>query len=112
MSRFTVKTGQGLFPPIEVEIEGKVLQVRKMTRAVTSEVSRLAGEIKDHSIDAIYKELEILLGPCPEIDGLDLQEASQIFSYIMSELTSRAKGRNADDGGEKNAPEPGGESTH
>jgi hypothetical protein len=107
MPKFVVGQGRGLFSPIEVEIEGKVLQVKKMTRAVTAEVSRLAGEIKDHSIDSIYKELEILLGPGPEIDGLDLQEASQVFAYIMSALTSRAKTRTADDGGEKNAPEPG-----
>lgn len=117
MNRFTI--GGGLYAPLEVEIDGQVFRVRKISRAVVSELDKIhaAYEAKLDGLDETrkvyaalersYEELGLMLGPEAKvaIEGLDIREASELMTFITSRVMNPDKATEADP--EKNAPKPG-----
>ena len=118
MNRFTI--GGGLYSPLEVEIDGQVFRVRKISRAVVSELDKVhaAYEAKLDGLDETrkvyaalersYEELGLMLGPEAKgaIEGLDIREASEVMTFITSRIMNPEKKGDAPDP-EKNAPKPG-----
>ena len=100
MPKLTIDTKESLFKPIEVEIDGKVFEVKRFTRAVAQEVEKLDTQIQGGKLDAAYRQLEIFLGENKAIGNLDLNQVNEITRFIVKNIISPEPE-------EKNEPKPG-----
>jgi hypothetical protein len=98
-----LKIDTSLFEPIEIEIDGKVYEARRLTRDVFKEIQALDEEISAGNIEAGYKLLEMLLGQeaVDVISGLDISIVNQICDFIVNRVATTGEA-------EKNGPKSGG----
>jgi hypothetical protein len=104
MPKLTIETGKSLYKPIEIEIDGKVFQVKRLTRAIIQEIEALDSETSKGNLDAAYRRLELLLEKNEAIDNLDLQQIGQITDFVVRNILVPEKE-------EKNVSEPGDKSS-
>jgi len=100
MPTLKIDTQKSLFKPIEVEIDGKVFEVKRLTRTVAQEIEKFSKQINDGQLDAAYLQLEMFLGEDEAIGNLDLHQVNEITRFIVKNIISPEEE-------EKNAPKPG-----
>ena len=103
MPKLTINTQKSLYSPIEVEVNGKIFQVRRLTRSILQEVARLDTEVSSGKLDMAYERLEILLhAKSKAFDSLVIEEVGEITEFIIKSVFSPEKS-------EKNESRPEGE---
>ena len=92
MPKLRIDTKKSLYKPIEVEIDGKVFQVRRLTRDVLQEAERLDSEVASGKLDAAYERLEFLLQTKSKIfNKLSVEEVGEVTRFITSSMLSPEK---------------------
>jgi hypothetical protein len=92
MPKLRIDTKKSLYKPIEVEIDGKVFQVRRLTRDVLQEAERLDSEVASGKLDAAYERLEFLLQTKNKIfNKLSVEEVGEVTRFITSSMLSPEK---------------------
>ena len=100
-----INTEKSLYKPIQVEVNGQMLTVVRVTKAVIKELDRLANLAIDGDVEAAYKQLELFFGKKHKVfETLEVREVREINKYITTQLFKSEK-----TGGdqEKKAKEPG-----
>jgi len=102
MPKLTIDTKESLFDPIEIEIDGEMFEVERLTRPLLFKIEEFMKQIEDGSFDAGYKLIELLLGEkaLDAISGLDLIQVNKISTFITDSITQLS-------GEEKNESKPG-----
>ena len=104
MPKLVINTEKSLYKPIEVEIDGKVYKVRKLTRDVLQKVEGFDKNVSSGNLDAAYGRLEFLLeAKAKTFNGLIVQEVGEITEFITKAAFSPEKS-------EKNESRPEAES--
>ena len=104
MPKLVINTEKSLYKPIEVEIDGKVYKVRKLTRDVLQKVEGFDKDVSSGNLDAAYGRLEFLLeAKVKTFNGLIVQEVGEITEFITKAAFSPEKS-------EKNESRPEAES--
>jgi hypothetical protein len=104
VSRLIIKTEESLYKPVEVEIDGQVYQVARVTRSIQRQLLELDEAWKRGELDAAFLRLEVLIGPQEFIEKLDVQQANAITEYIVRKVYAPSKEDRAE---EKKASEAG-----
>lgn len=86
MARLTIDTKKSLYKPIEIEVNGKVYLVKRITRPIIVELDKLAKNALDGDVEAAYKQVELLLGKDKSLDELELREVNEIVTYITQQI--------------------------
>jgi hypothetical protein len=81
MSRLIIDTS--LFSPIEIEVNGRVYPVTRITRPVQVKMVELDRAWERGDIDVPFRRLVLLLGEHPEFDDLDISEVNKIIQDII-----------------------------
>ena len=109
MSRLVINTEESLYRPVEVEIDGQVYQVARITRPVQRKLLELDDQLRAGNLDAAYTRLELLIGKQDFIEKIDVQQASKITQYIIQKVYAptpedRVEEKKAPEAGEKTQP--------
>lgn len=101
--RFKLSTTESLYPPIEIEVDGKVYLTRRFSNPLLHELKALEAKAKAGDPDAIMKQIEMVC-PIPRkiLEIFDVRELQDLVDHIHS--TIFAKDEVA---AQKNAPSPG-----
>lgn len=93
-----------LFDPIEIEIDGEVFKVERLTRALLLKIGELMEEDDDKSLESGYKVLELVLGEraYEVISELDIRRVNEIVEFIKDNISPSTSE-------EKNESKPGDE---
>lgn len=91
MSKLKIDTKNSLYEPVEVEINGKTFQVKKITREIGQQLADFDAQIQKGNTDAIYQRLELVIGKNKEIDQLGIHEAITIMKFIIHKAFSPEK---------------------
>lgn len=91
MNRFVLDTRKSLYAPIEVEIDRKIYQTIKITRAVKSELFQIEKEIpielKDGDNNSMRKWICFMFDIDNEIlEKLDVREVEDIYIFTNAKL--------------------------
>lgn len=104
MPKLSIKTDESLYKPIEVEIDGKLYRVKRLTRALIQDVAAMDAETAKGDLDAAFRRLEILLEDKPPVESLDIQQVARITEFIIrSVLTPEPAEKNGSKPGEPNS---------
>jgi len=97
-----LKIDTSLFRPIEIEIDGKVYESKRLTRNIFQEIEQLQKEIETGSVEAGYKLLKLLLGDecMAVVSELDISLVNKITAFIMENASKIGQE-------EKNESKPG-----
>lgn len=104
MSRLVINTEESLYKPVDIEIDGQVYTVARITRPIQRQIMKLDEQWKSGDLDAAYKRLELLIGPQPFMEKIDVQQVNAITEYIVRKVYAPSKEDRAE---EKKAPEAG-----
>lgn len=104
MSRLVINTEESLYKPVDIEIDGQVYTVARVTRPIQRRILELDEEWKKGNLDAAYQRLELLIGSQPFMEKLDVQQVNTITEYIVRKVYAPSKEDRAE---EKKAPEAG-----
>lgn len=86
MPRLKVESAKSLYAPIEVEIDGHVFTLKKVTQKMLTEVGRLDEEIPRGNLEAAWKRLEVLFGPSDVFSGLDIFQVGDIIRFVVRSI--------------------------
>jgi len=86
MNRLKIDTTRSLYRPIEVEIDGKVFEVKPLTRAKLRTLAGLEKRIREGDAEAAYEQLEIMLGKKANLEKLTLQHVNEIVSFVTMQI--------------------------
>ena len=100
MPKFKVDTKASLFEPVEIEIDGKIFKVKKITREIIQEVEKLDKDAAKGDADSVFKRLELLIGEGDEINRLGIDDVVEITKFIIENAFSPKAA-------EKNSSRPG-----
>ncbi len=92
MSRIVVDSSKSLLPPVEVEIDGQVFQVRRIDRDAQRLLVEFDARVRSGDLDASYEQLEFLLGEAAReaINRLDIRQVDDLLLRIVKALYGRA----------------------
>lgn len=113
--RISVSTAKSLHNPLEVEINGKVYEVR-LNRPIFQELAEMEKEYKKlvpqtekpgfDAVFLLYEQVELMTGaPKEEIAQLDFNDLKVIVEFVMTEYYKPPKTEEAKE--EKNGLKPG-----
>jgi len=104
MPKLVINTEKSLYKPIEVEIDGKVFFVRRITRDILKKLEEYDARILSGEPVVEWLRLEFLFQTKSKtLDKLSLEEADGTFKFIINSIFSPEKS-------EKNESRPEGES--
>lgn len=86
MSHLKISTTKALYKPIEVEIDGKMLQAIPITRAVLRKMGELEKRIRAGEAYCAYDQLELIFGTEKAFDDLDLRHVNEIVNHVTTQL--------------------------
>lgn len=105
MSQRLNVTDPSLFPPLEVEVEGQVYLVKKLTRPMWNAITRLLERQKAGDMNAFYEQVPLVTEiPVEVADSLGFQEVQLIVKFITDKLFTPLAGLTD---AEKKVSEPG-----
>jgi len=104
VKRLVINTEESLYKPVDVEIDGNVYPVARITRPIQRQIMEFDEQWKKGDLDAAYRRLELLIGPQPFMEKLDVQQVNAITEYIVRKVYAPTKEDRAE---EKKAPEAG-----
>jgi len=99
MPRLTIELEKSLYPPIEVEINGQIFTLKRITQRMLSEIGHLDEEIPKGNLEAAWKRLEVFFGPSEIFSQLDIFQVGDIIRFIIRSII-------APETEEKNASRP------
>lgn len=99
MPRLKIESEKSLYPPIEVEIDGQIFSLQKVTQKMLMEIGRLDGEIPKGNLEAAWKRLEVLFGPNEAFSKLDIFQVGEIINFVVRSIV-------APEAAEKNGSRP------
>jgi len=82
---FKVNTKKSIFKPIEIEIDGKVYEIKKITTEILEEVSKYEEEARQGKIGALVRQLVAVSGgaiPESVAKKIDIRDIIGILDYI------------------------------
>jgi len=92
--RLVIETRKSLYDPIEFEIDGKVYQSKKATRAVLSELNKLDEQKPLENDDVLYKAIQALFEvDTKTLDKLDKREVQDIYVFMKKKFFEIEKQR-------------------
>ena len=100
----SIDTKKSLYKPIEIEIDGKIFQVKRIPRDVLLKIERLGEEALKGNVVAGYQQLELLIGKSEYVDRLDIREVNEIIGFITEKIYKLEKTETEE---EKNESKPG-----
>lgn len=83
MPKLTVDTKASLYEPVEVEIDGKIFQVKKMTKEIIQKLAELDALVRKGKTYAIFQRVELMIGKSEEVSRLGVGEAIKIMKFII-----------------------------
>ena len=86
MPKFKVNTKTSLFEPVEIEIDGKIFKVKKITKEINQQIIELDKKAREGDSEAIFQRLELLIGPSKEFNNLGLDEVVSITKFISENI--------------------------
>jgi hypothetical protein len=105
MPKLSITTDKSLYAPIDVEIDGKLYRVKRMTRTLIQEIAALDAETGKGDLDAAFRRMEILFEQKPPIDKLDIQQVGKITEFIVRNVLAPEQAeKNGSKPGEQNLP--------
>jgi hypothetical protein len=111
--RISVSTAKSLHNPLEVEINGKVYEV-KLNRPIFQKLAEIEKEYKKletekpgfDAVFLLYDQVELMTGaPKEDISQLDFTDLKVIVEFVMTEYYKPPKTEEAKE--EKNGLKPG-----
>ena len=86
MPRLKIESEKSLYPPIEVEIDGQVFSLQRVTQKMLMEIGRLDEEIPKGNLEAAWKRLEVLFGPNELFSKLDIFQVGEIINFVVRSI--------------------------
>jgi len=81
-----LKIDTSLYDPIEVEIDGEIFRVKKITRDMLQKIQELDTETGKGNLEAAYQRLELFIGKHKVINNLALEDLIEITNFIVTNL--------------------------
>uniref|UniRef100_A0A6M3MFG3 Tail assembly chaperone n=2 Tax=viral metagenome TaxID=1070528 RepID=A0A6M3MFG3_9ZZZZ len=91
MPRLTIDLEKSLYPPIEVEIDGKIFVLKKVTQKMLKKIGQLDEEIPKGNLEAAWERLEVLFGPHKIFSNLDIFQVGQIIGFVIKSIMTTDK---------------------
>lgn len=86
MGKLILSTTKDLYKPIEIEIDGKNFQVKRVTREILEKVAELDQSAKDGNLHAAYQQVELLIGKNKVINALDIRQIGKLIQHVIDSL--------------------------
>ncbi len=86
MPRLKIDTKKSLYDPIEVEIDGKVYKVKKITRPLLKKIGEYDKAVAEGDLESAYKRLELFIGKHKILSELSLNELIEITNFVITNL--------------------------
>lgn len=82
--RFKLSTTESLYPPVEIEIDGKVYKTRRFSHPLLVQLKALEKSALDGDSESLMKQIELVL-PVPRkfLDLFDIRELQQLIDHIQ-----------------------------
>lgn len=105
-NRFVLSTKKSLFDPIEVEVDGKIYQSRKLNRPLFDEIRKHEKSANEGDIDALYKQVNIIFGIEPSVlNALDIRDIEAMLTFATKKIfhpDKKDEAKNGSKPGDKN----------
>src|SRR4030043_438019 len=96
MPRLKIESEKSLYPPIEVEIDGQVFSLQRVTQKMLMEIGRLDEEIPKGNLEAAWKRLEVLFGPNELFSKLAIFQVRALIKRSENDAASLLPHREAE----------------
>lgn len=106
MARITLNTKKSLFKPIEIELDGQVYVVDRITPAKLEEVTAFEDDARRGDLSALVKQFSSLTGtPVKKLNQVDVRDLAEALKQLTALIfkPERAEGESE---AEKNAESP------
>lgn len=102
--RFKLSTTESLYPPVEIEIDGKVYKTRRFSHPILIQVKALEDKALAGDIESLLKQIELILPISRKIlDQFDIRELKDLTAHINKVVFGIEDVKE-----QKNVPKPGG----
>jgi len=91
MPRISIDTKKSLYKPIEVEIDGKILTVKRITHDIIQKIPEFDERVRNGDLLAAYDRLELFLGKHRVIRTLDLGQVKDITQFIITNIVTQER---------------------
>jgi len=86
-NRFVLSTKKSLFDPIEVEVDGKIYQSKKLSRELFDELKKYEKDAMGGDLDALYKQVNIIFGIESSIlNALDIRDIQAMLEFATNKI--------------------------
>lgn len=104
--RLKIDTKTTLFEPVEVEIDGVVLRVKRQTLKTLKSIQKLWEDMRAGSAEAVSTALGTLFeGETAILDDLPLDKLSEVIEFAIRESSNAGRsGKNPSGPGDKSLP--------
>jgi len=99
MPRLVIDSTKPLYAPIEIEIDGQVLTLERVTQSMLQEIDSLERELQKGRLENAWRRLEVLFGPNEVFSKLDIFQVERIIAFVVRAIL-------APEAAEKNEPGP------
>jgi len=105
MPRLKIESEKSLYQPIEVEIDGHIFSLKKVTQKMLGEIGRLDEEIPKGNLEAAWQRLEVLFGPSKLFAKLDIFQVGEIIRFVVRSIVApEAEEKNGQGPGQEKSP--------
>jgi hypothetical protein len=105
-NRLILSTEKGLFPEIEVEIDGVVYPAKKVNKVAFDKFRQIEDAVGAQIYDILYEEAGMLVdAPKSVIESLALSDVRRVIEFVISQ-SMKAKGpeKNVFESGRSDTP--------